>query len=162
VAGAAHSCALLSDGTVRCWGSSAFGQLGYGNTTSIGDNESATTTVAVSLGGIATAITAGGDHTCALLVDGSFRCWGRGVNGELGGASTRNIGDGELPSTEAVVPVGGAVTQVSAGRTHTCAVLTTGAVRCWGNGLNGRLGLASTTTIGDDEPASAGGDVPAF
>lgn len=161
-AGAAHSCARLTDGTVHCWGSGGFGQLGYGGTTTIGDNESASTALAVSLGASATAITAGGEHTCALLVGGNVRCWGRGASGELGNGSINNIGDGEVPSAVAVVPVGGTVTQISAGRTHTCAVLTTGAVRCWGNGLNGRLGHGTGLTIGDNEPASEGGDVPAY
>lgn len=161
-AGAAHTCALLADGTVWCWGSGGFGQLGYGNTTTLGDNEVATTAGAVSLGAIATAIVAGGDHTCALLASGDVRCWGRAVNGELGLGSISNVGDGEVPSAVAVVPVGGTATRISAGRTHTCAVLTTGAVRCWGNGLNGRLGLGAVATIGDNEPASDGGDVPAY
>ena len=132
------------------------------NITTIGDNESASGVEAVNLGASGIAIAAGGDHTCALLASGTIRCWGRATSGELGLGSTSNVGDGDVPSAVAVVPVGGAATRISAGRTHTCAVLTSGAVRCWGNGLNGRLGLGSVFSMGDDEPASAGGDVPAY
>ncbi len=71
--GDAHTCALLDDRSVRCWGFGGDGRLGYADTASVGDDEAPATVRPVDLGGAATAISAGGAHTCALLVDGSRR-----------------------------------------------------------------------------------------
>jgi alpha-tubulin suppressor-like RCC1 family protein len=77
-AGYYHTCALLSGGEVRCWGSGGFGQLGDGSATL------RLTPVGVSgLGGV-TAIAAGGEHTCAMLSGGEVRCWGYNGRGQLG------------------------------------------------------------------------------
>jgi alpha-tubulin suppressor-like RCC1 family protein len=159
-AGGAHTCALLANGVVRCWGDGTYGQLGYGNTNTIGDNETpGSLGVDVNLGGItATQIAAGGSHTCALMITGAVRCWGRGASGQLGYGNTNNIGDNETPASAGNVNVGGPVSQIAAGDAHTCALLTaTGGVRCWGDGASGRLGYANTNNIGDNEtPLSAG------
>ena len=156
-AGKHHTCALLGTGDVRCWGFGSNGRLGYGNTSDIGDNESPASAGNVDVGGTVTQIVAGEDHTCALLDTGSVRCWGTGANGRLGYGNTNNIGDNETPASAGNVTVGGTVTQIDAGVFHTCALLDTGAVRCWGAGGSGRLGYGNSTTIGDDEtPASAG------
>jgi alpha-tubulin suppressor-like RCC1 family protein len=80
-AGGLHSCALLGDGTVRCWGLNWYGQLGY-RTASLIDTYSTPGNVA-GLAGV-TAISMGGLHSCALLVDGTLRCWGNNNGGELG------------------------------------------------------------------------------
>jgi len=154
-----HTCAVMSTGAVRCWGDNMFGQLGYGNTTRRGDDEPASAAGDVPLGGIAQEISVGIAHSCARLDTGAMRCWGDGFYGQLGYGSTTIIGDTEPASAGGDVPVGGTVMQISAGLEHTCARLTTGAVRCWGNGMFGRLGYANTQTIGDNEPASSAGDV---
>lgn len=161
-AGGSHTCALLDDGAVRCWGRNTVGQLGYGNTTTIGDNELPSTVGAVALGGTAVQIAAGRDHTCALLEGGSVRCWGEGTLGRLGYGSTIKVGDNELPSAQAPVAVGGVAVQIAAGGTHTCVVLDTGEVRCWGFGLYGQLGYGNTLNVGDNPGRlpSAAGDVP--
>lgn len=158
-AGDRHTCALLPEGAVRCWGASRFGQLGYGDTDAIGDNELAAAAGDVPLGGTAIALTAGSNHTCALLETGTVRCWGHGGFGELGYGETDNVGDDETPASAGDVPVGGPVAAISAGASHTCALLVSGGVRCWGAGDAGRLGYGGTESVGDDEPASAGGDV---
>ena len=158
-AGAVHNCALLVDGTVRCWGSGANGRLGYGNTNSIGDNEAPGSAGPVDLGGReAVAVSAGLAHTCALLDDGTVRCWGAGANGRLGYGNTNSIGDNEAPGSAGPVDLGGReAVAVSAGDSHTCALLDDGAVRCWGLGGSGRLGYGNEDDIGDNEtPASAG------
>jgi hypothetical protein len=158
-AGGAHSCALLADGGVRCWGEASRGQLGYANVNNIGDDETPAAAGAVDLGGrAAVAISAGSLHTCAILDDGSVRCWGLGANGRLGYAATNVIGDDETPAAAGPVNLGGhAATAISAGNLHTCARLDDGHVRCWGFGATGRLGYCATATIGDDEtPATAG------
>jgi alpha-tubulin suppressor-like RCC1 family protein len=159
VAGGGHTCVLFETGRVRCWGHGLDGQLGYGNRDTIGDTEVPSSAGDVNVGGIVTALAAGGRHTCALLDTGRVRCWGNAGNGELGYGTTESIGDDESPGAVGNVDVGGgiAVTQIAAGGTHTCVLLATGKVRCWGNGNFGKLGYASTSNIGDDElPASAG------
>lgn len=159
-AGGAHTCALLVTGRVRCWGYAADGQLGYGSTTNVGDNETPASAGDVAIFGTATAITAGSAHTCVLLTTGAVRCWGRGQEGQLGYGNTNNIGDNETPYTVGDVAIGGAATAITAGTSHTCALLSSGAVRCWGYGGQGRLGYGNTTTIGDNEAPAVAGDVP--
>jgi alpha-tubulin suppressor-like RCC1 family protein len=150
-----HTCALLGDGSVRCWGFGADGQLGYGNANTIGDDETPGSVGPVNLGAgrTAKAISAGDYHTCALLDDGSVRCWGLGGNGRLGYGTTANVGDRQTPGSVGPVNLGAGRTAraISAGGTHTCAVLDDGNVRCWGYGFTGQLGYGNQDTIGDDE-----------
>lgn len=127
-AGKYHTCALLEDETVRCWGYNAYGQLGDGSTTD------STTPVPVSGLSGAAQIAAGTNHTCALLEDGTARCWGQNNNGQLGDGSTVH-----RTTPVAVIGLSGA-TQVAAGINHTCAVLEDGTVLCWGGNHNGQLG----------------------
>ena len=158
-AGDDHTCALLDSGVVRCWGWGGVGQIGYGNIDSIGDNETPATSGDVDVGGTVTQIDAGDARTCAVLDTGNLRCWGSGLFSNLGyGNPNSNVGDNETPASAGSVDIGGTITQVAAGTFHTCALLTTGTVRCWGSSSNGMLGYGNTTIIGDDEtPASAGG-----
>ena len=156
-AGEDHVCARLSAGTVSCWGDGADGRLGYGNTNSIGDDELPSSVGPVSIGGTVEQIAAGAYHSCAVLSGGAVTCWGDGGSGRLGYGNTADIGDNELPSSVGTVQVGGSVTQIAAGGNHTCAVLSGGAAKCWGDGVWGKLGLGNTVNIGDDElPASVG------
>ncbi|MBI5534774.1 MAG: S8 family serine peptidase [Deltaproteobacteria bacterium] len=158
-AGAAHTCALLASGKVRCWGQGAAGRLGYGNTQSIGDDETPSAAGDVPIGAAATLIATGGEHTCAVLTGGGVRCWGRGDAGRLGYGNTSSIGDDESPSTQPLLPLGGPVVQLALGKYHSCALLTNGEVKCWGFGGYGQLGRGSTATIGDDETLTALGPV---
>lgn len=158
-AGYEHTCALLDTGAVRCWGYNGFGQLGYGHTSTIGDDEPPDAVGEVALGGTAVSVTAGNLHTCALLDTGAVRCWGAANDGQLGYGNTTHIGDDELPGSAGDVSLGGLAVAVSAGSKHTCAVLDTGAVRCWGLNENGQLGYGNTGSIGDNELPSDAGDV---
>ncbi|HEX8698666.1 MAG TPA: RTX toxin [Myxococcaceae bacterium] len=155
--GGKHTCALLDTGLVRCWGNNQYGQLGYNTTEHVGDGEAIASYGYVNLGGIASKIAAGGEHTCALMNNGTVRCWGRNNYGQLGYGDTENIGDNEQPWTAGVVNVGGTVTNIVAGGAHTCALLDNGQVRCWGYNGSGQLGYGNTTPVGDDaDPATAG------
>ncbi|UMG93360.1 hypothetical protein [Nocardioides sp. TF02-7] len=158
-AGSEHTCALLTAGRVRCWGEGSSGQLGYGSVTDVGDNEAPVSVGNVPLGGKAVAVAAGAAHTCAVLTTGKVRCWGEGDHGRLGYAATDDIGDDETPGSVGNVPLGGKATAVTAGAEHSCALLTTGKVRCWGRGFAGRLGYAAEDDLGDDESPASAGDV---
>jgi alpha-tubulin suppressor-like RCC1 family protein len=135
-AGYGHTCALLSNATMRCWGENREGQLGNGTTAIPG------TAQPVAVSGItgASAITTGAYHTCALLGNGTLRCWGRNSQGQLG--------NGTFTRSSTSVPVAGitGVAAVSGGGAHTCAVLGDGTVRCWGDNEFGQLGNGTTTT----------------
>jgi len=161
--GDTHTCAILDNATVRCWGFGGFGQLGYGNGDFIGDNEkpSAVGPVDLGPGRTATAISAGGSHTCAVLDNGSVRCWGTAGSGELGYGNTTGVGATQTPGSAGPVDLGAGRTAraISAGTSHTCAVLDDGNVRCWGSNGFGQLGYASTATIGDNETPAGVGNV---
>jgi cysteine-rich repeat protein len=158
-AGDAHTCALLDTGAVRCWGLGTFGRLGYGNQTTIGDNETPAQAGDINLGGTAVQIATGGFHTCALLDTGNVRCWGDGDFGRLGYGNTINIGDTETPALAGDINLGGPAVQIATGGFHTCALLETGAVRCWGKGFDGQLGYGNTNDLGDNETPSQIGDL---
>ena len=127
-AGYNHACALLSNGTLRCWGSNTNGQLGDPSS-----NGSAIPIAVPNISG-ALAIAAGAFHTCALLPDRTVRCWGDNADGQLG--------DGTNTTSFTPVTVGGLsdVVALSAGGAHTCALMTSGSIQCWGNGYQGQLG----------------------
>lgn len=152
--GDAHCCALSTARAVRCWGHSNFGALGYGDLATIGNDETPASAGDVSFGGVAVEICAG-YQTCARLDDGTLRCWGYNVDGELGNGNVESIGDNELPSSVDALDFGEAVTDIACGWGATCALVESGEVRCWGNGGDGTLGQAATASLGDDEPATA-------
>jgi alpha-tubulin suppressor-like RCC1 family protein len=158
-AGAQHTCVLLADGSVRCWGDNSHGQLGYGHKNTLGDDETPASLGPVDVGGHVRQIITGDFHTCALLDAGKLRCWGNNSQGQLGYGHTKDIGDDETPASAGDVDVGGVVRQVSAGGPHTCAVLETGKLRCWGRGDGGHLGYGNKASIGDDETPASAGDV---
>jgi len=139
-AGAAHTCALLSGGTVQCWGYNQEGELGNGTSIS-----PFVTPAAVSnLTGV-TAIAAGAQHTCALLSIGTVDCWGVAYDGRLGTLDDRRppllYG---LSWTPVSVSNLTGVTALSAGYSHTCALLMDRTVQCWGNNDYGQLGNGTT------------------
>ena len=149
-AGRRHTCALLETRDVRCWGDGSHGQLGYGNTDDIGDNEVPASRPIVNVGPKVLAISAGGDTTCALVASGRIRCWGFNVSGQLGQGNTERIGDDESPASRPPVDLGDALAiAVDVGDLHACAVLDAGTVSCWGEGVDGRLGYGNTADVGD-------------
>jgi alpha-tubulin suppressor-like RCC1 family protein len=129
------NCALTG-GTVRCWGYGGSGQLGNMSFA----NSLAHEPVTVSTIADATAISAGVDHTCAIVESGKVKCWGYNVDGELGNGDTANRADPVY-----VRSIDGA-TALSAGDIHTCAVVAGGAVKCWGGNRRGQLGNAAIPT----------------
>ena len=142
-AGGSHTCAILDDDTLKCWGYNGYGNLGYGDTT---DRSSPEATLVVNLGNGRTAkmVSAGESHTCAILDDDTLKCWGYNNYGQLGyGDTTRRTS----PEATLVVNLGSGRTakMVSAGDSHTCAVLDDDTLKCWGGNGYGQLGYGDTT-----------------
>ena len=144
-AGWQHTCALMSGGTMKCWGFNHVAQLGNGAIPWQWDpSTEPRSLVPVSVLGLTSAIgiAVGGEYTCALASGGSVGCWGGNSYGQLGDGT-------KLPSGSPVVTAGLAsgVAAIAAGLAgdHTCALTTTGAVKCWGHNGSGRLGNGSTT-----------------
>ena len=157
-AGSLHTCALLSDKSVKCWGFNDYGQTD-GGTPNLGADKTATkiavgtgSTCAIlnngsvkcwglaspvlGVGETATKITAGHVHACALLNDKSVKCWGWNNNeGERGGGTSssgrvlRGTLDDPLDGQTAI--------QIAAGHNHTCAIMESdNSVKCWGRNID--------------------------
>lgn len=153
-----RSCALLASGGVLCWGYPAGGS-GHGNLDIIGDDETPASAGDIPLGRPATQVQVGGNHVCALLDDSSVRCFGWAISGALGQGNTDDIGDDESPDSIPPVPLPDPVRLLAVGAQHTCVVLSTQELYCWGGNDHAQLGHANLLDIGDDEPASAAGPV---
>jgi alpha-tubulin suppressor-like RCC1 family protein len=159
-AGVSHTCALLSGGTVDCWGYNGNGELGNSTNTicnpGTGDVCTATPSAVTGLSG-ATAIAAGADvnlnvgHTCALLSGGTVKCWGYNFDGELGnGMTTSN----PVPTPQTVSGLSNALA-IYAYPFNSCAVVSGGAVKCWGDNQYDELATGSTAGF-SDTPVSVG------
>jgi len=126
--GVSHSCALAL-GSIYCWGSNEFGQVGNGATADALGPELVTGTERYQN------LCAGNEHTCGLTDLGEVFCWGNNQRGQLG------QGDRRALSRAARVSLPGNATQVTCGFAHTCALLGNAEAWCWGQNGEGELGL---------------------
>jgi len=135
-AGGKHACALMTTATVKCWGLNDHGALGYStsplNFSQVPNDVPGLTNV--------TAIAVGGQHTCALISDGTVKCWGLNASGQVGNNSTN---DATSPTSVSGLPAG--IVAIAAGSQHTCAVSGAGGLYCWGLNANGEVGDNTTT-----------------
>ncbi len=139
------SCALAYAGTVSCWGSNFYDNLGNG--TSLNSN----TPVAVTGLDDAIAISLGREHACALKEAGTVACWGRGVFGSLGNGLAR--------SSNVPVSVSGLTNIVAIGSSsswNSCALKNTGETFCWGYNANAALGDGTATQRNTPVQVNAG------
>ncbi|MBU6347426.1 MAG: fibronectin type III domain-containing protein [Actinomycetales bacterium] len=135
-----HACALTDIGEIFCWGDNTYGQLGNS------DLSLTSSAVPLKVGNfVATSITSGRDHVCALTSSGAIKCWGSNTNGQLG------TGDSSYDRTAQPQNVSGitTATSIGAGAMHTCAVVDNGVGKCWGAGAKYRLGAASSFAQND-------------
>ncbi|MFZ6177319.1 DUF4215 domain-containing protein [Nannocystis pusilla] len=144
-AGIDHTCAVLESGDLRCWGRNHFGQLGYGNTATLGDNMDELPSPSVVVGTDVVDVSVGEWHTCVLTTSGQVRCWGRGNQGALG------YGDANTLSAPNFLDVPGVidVQQLSLAAFASCVRSQQGKVQCWGNNDFGQLGLGHVQALGD-------------
>ncbi len=138
-AGSQHTCALLTDSSVVCWGWNGAGQIGDGSATNRSFPVQVVTAPGVPLTGVS-AVAAGGAFTCALLKGGGAACWGANQYGQLGDGTMNPHLTAVTVNASSGVPFTGAAA-LAAGRTQTCALfLPSGNVECWGSSLFGELG----------------------
>ena len=151
-----HACVILDNGAVKCWGGNSYGQLGLESTTNIGDGsgEMGDNLVSVDLGSGRTAIQidSGLYHTCALLDDGTVKCWGKNTHGQLGIGNISAQGNEEDEMGDHLVAVdlgsGRTAIAISSGGEMSCAILDTAVLKCWGDNQYGQLGQGHTENIG--------------
>ncbi|MEM1334722.1 MAG: hypothetical protein AAGG08_14820, partial [Actinomycetota bacterium] len=146
-----HACALLANGSARCWGSGGRGEIGDGN------GISRNTPTAVDDSGFTgrfVSLAAGGFTTCGLLDGSRVACWGSNTQGGLGNGSP-NSG---AASPSSLVALSGRAVAVTVGGSHSCALLFTGAVECWGSGENGELGVGSPAPASANSPVAVDGN----
>jgi len=142
--GGAHTCVLTAAGGVKCWGLNRSGQLGNGTFTSQSPFIIPSPVDVVGLSGGVVQIAAGATHTCAVTTTHSLKCWGANELGQLG-----NGASGSFLAEPTPVDASGLldVAQVSAGASFTCALSTSGGVKCWGFNDKGQLGDDSVTQL---------------
>jgi hypothetical protein len=150
-AGPFHTCVVLVDGRVQCWGRNDFRQIGDGTLT---DRRFATAVPGVIAGG-AVALTLGRTHSCALTPSGGVRCWGRNNQGQLGDTTLTDRPSPVFVQMGTVFFLGqpllsrattlNQIVGIVAGQTHTCAKRVSGRVFCWGRNIDGGIGDGTTT-----------------
>ena len=137
--GGYHTCALKSNGAVKCWGYNLSGQVGDNTIMYLRTAPVAVSGLDGSAGHRAAAVAAGGNHTCAVMdaaQGGGAECWGRNAEGQLGdGTSTNRFAPVQVSGLD------GDEDGMADGASHTCAVTTDGRVKCWGGNGAGQLGI---------------------
>lgn len=169
-----HTCAVWSDGKLKCWGNNAAGQLGLGDKEHRGDNanEMGAKLPFVDLGTnhsvkrVATAYT----FTCAVLEDGSVKCWGENLDfcGETGNVNcglgygdheARGGRPGEMGDALPAIDLGAEAKDIACGSFSCCALLVNDSIKCWGDNTDGELGYGDKLARGN-EPGQMGNDLP--
>ena len=132
--GQTHTCAILDDGAVWCWGDNEYGKLGVGNSSNSGNWRYSPNPVMMPSGTTAIAISLGYYHTCMVVDDGRSFCWGSNGDGKLGdGTSDNSYIPTQVYGTNQYI-------SISVGQIHTCAITVQKTLQCWGNDNYQQLG----------------------
>ena len=148
---ALHTCAILDNGELKCWGADNNGMLGDGTTTS--RNSPPSTPIDFGDGRTAVAVSLGGQHTCAILDDGSVKCWGYDNMGQLGTGTSSASYTTLSPSTPVdMYGTSRTAVAISSGGNSTCAILDNGDATCWGQNTWSALGTHGPNINPVDKP----------
>src|SRR5688572_30764703 len=128
--GPKHSCAVMTDLSLRCWGLNDLGQLGVGDTAT-----KSVPTVVPKVKDV-TFLSPGDKHTCVVNKDGEVWCWGSNESGQLGSGPADSAPHPNPVRVDGADPA----RKVQAGRNHTCIETTAKTVQCWGANQHGQLG----------------------
>ncbi len=179
VSGGQHTCALLATGSVKCWGSNSYGQLGvetnevciekiYDGSAVAYETSFQCSTRPVDVSGLSNVrqIALGKNHSCALINDGSVKCWGDSSSGRLGFEANEVCGENPRTNPCSKKPVTisdlNNVIQIALGDNHSCAVLSDKTVKCWGYNYYGQLGNSSgSSNLNKQNSVSMGSSVNA-
>lgn len=143
--GGNHTCALMLNGAVKCWGMNGYYQMGDG--TYFDRYEPIVVTGIDGLSRATTAVTLSSrsNHSCAAMADGTVKCWGYNDSGQLGDGSSANRTTPVLVQGIDGMSLASTAMSISTGGSQTCAVMGDGTVMCWGRNLGGQLGDGTTT-----------------
>jgi hypothetical protein len=140
-AGGHYTCAILDDASVKCWGLNDYGQLGIGSEV---NTPTPTTISSLGTGRTAVSLATAFRTVCALLDDGSVKCWGEDTGGLLGnGGSTSYLTS--PPASAINLGTGRTAKAITGGEFHFCAILDDDSIKCWGEGADGKLGTGTTS-----------------
>ncbi len=157
--GLLHTCILFNNKKSSCFGYNAYGNLGLGNTTNIGVDESADAGGFIDLSADTQSLAAGGNHNCSLSPAGDVRCWGYNTQGQLGLGLSSNKGDDESVDTGILLDLGDSATSMALGQSHSCFLLESKKVICTGSGQYGETGYDTSSDLGTVETAIHNGAV---
>lgn len=169
--GNGHTCALLDNGKLKCWGSNAQNQLGYGDTADRGGTAATSgaslNTVDLGAGRTALQVSTGLYHTCVLLDNKSVKCWGYNGLGQLGlgridstyGRTVNEIGD-KLPAVN--LGAGKVPVKITAGGYTTCVQFEDKTTKCFGINTDGRLGIGEATNSRGTAATEMGDRLPSI
>lgn len=132
------SCAALVDGSVWCWGAGGLGQLGDGIRHP--DAEGVATPAKVKGLTDVKAIQAGNGHVCALTVPGAVVCWGANLQGQVGVGATPPAAEESFVPTASATAIRSGATALAVGSYHSCVLMNTNEIKCWGSNTDGQLG----------------------
>ncbi len=132
-----HKCALTESSRLYCWGNNNYGQalLPHTGSTAI------PTLIELQEGIIPVSISGKLDHTCLLSYNGAVYCSGYNGYGQLGDGTQNN----RYEMVQSILPSSNPAVQVVAGYHHTCALLESGELRCWGRNHYGQIGVKSNS-----------------
>ncbi len=152
--GTAHTCAVINTNNLRCWGLNDAAQIGDGTTT----NRLNPTPVLGLEGEVVVGVDSGSTHNCAIIRNGDvLMCWGHGGDGALGNGSYD-----QKSTPTPVVNLGGPVVAIGLGERHSCAIITGGALKCWGYNNFGQIGIGESKQRTINAPVAVNLGGPAY